>query len=242
MMTERPFAELNLWQRILAEHWDSFRVSFRAEHGREVPEHWQENVERMLGCGVHYFDTKKLRRKWQYHVLTALRRAVRGTARESAWHSLLGTMFTRYPAGFDCDVMPEKGPVEHLIAYLCKYMSSPPVSIRRIEDYDGANVTYRYEAHRRGLVRETLPAAEFIHRMVRYLPPKGYRMVRYYGIYARPLRARMHRLAAAALRRLGRAAARVATFVACGKGTACARSSSHPAEQFGDHRVRCRHR
>jgi hypothetical protein len=98
-------------------------------------------------CGVHYFDTKKLRRKWQYHVLTALRRAVRGTARESAWHTLLGTMFRRYPAGFDCNAMPEKGPVERLVVYLCKYVSSPPISIRRIENYDGAQVTYRYEDH-----------------------------------------------------------------------------------------------
>jgi len=77
--------------------------------------------------------------------------------------------------------MPEEGPVERLVIYLCKYVSSPPISIRRIEGYDGQNVTYRYKDHRRGEVKETITAVEFIGRMIRHLPPKGFRMVRYYG-------------------------------------------------------------
>ncbi len=48
------------------------------------------------------------------------------------------------------------------------------ISIRRIEHYDGENVTYRYQDHRRGEVRETIPAVEFIGRMIQHLPPKGF--------------------------------------------------------------------
>jgi len=351
-MTQRPFEELNLWQRIFMEHWTGFAASYEREHGRAIPEHWQENVERMLSCGdiregyyeyqcrdcqttkkvgftcksrlclrcfkmavdewlnqarkvlfegvihrqvvltvpkmlrplvlaeeaflkvymdagavavkelirewrrakkirvgimavlqlhgragnsnphlhfvvseggidkdnawrqVSFFDTKKLRKKWQYHVLTALRKAVRGTAYEAAWHARLGSMFPKYPAGFDCDCMPESGPVERLVIYLCKYVSAPPISIRRIENYDGQNVTYRYEDHRKGEVHETIPASEFIGRMIRHLPPKGFRMVRYYGIYARPVRKKIHALVADALQVLVRRAGQVAQYFA----------------------------
>ena len=351
-MTQRPFEELNLWQRIFMEHWTGFAASYEREHGRAIPEHWQENVERMLSCGdiregyyeyqcrdcqttkkvgftcksrlclrcfkmavdewlnqarkvlfegvihrqvvltvpkmlrplvlaeeaflkvymdagaeavkelirewrrakkirvgimavlqlhgragnsnphlhfvvseggidkdnawrqVNFFDTKKLRKKWQYHVLTALRKAVRGTAYEAAWHARLGSMFPKYPAGFDCDCMPESGPVERLVIYLCKYVSAPPISIRRIENYDGQNVTYRYEDHRKGEVHETIPASEFIGRMIRHLPPKGFRMVRYYGIYARPVRKKIHALVADALQVLVRRAGQVARYFA----------------------------
>ena len=351
-MTQRPFEELNLWQRIFMEHWTGFAASYEREHGRAIPEHWQENVERMLSCGdiregyyeyqcrdcqttkkvgftcksrlclrcfkmavdewlnqarkvlfegvihrqvvltvpkmlrplvlaeeaflkvymdagaeavkelirewrrakkirvgimavlqlhgragnsnphlhfvvseggidkdnawrqVSFFDTKKLRKKWQYHVLTALRKAVRGTAYEAAWHARLGSMFPKYPAGFDCGCMPESGPVERLVIYLCKYVSAPPISIRRIENYDGQNVTYRYEDHRKGEVHETIPASEFIGRMIRHLPPKGFRMVRYYGIYARPVRKKIHALVADALQVLVRRAGQVARYFA----------------------------
>jgi hypothetical protein len=116
---------------------------------------------------VNFFDTKKLRKKWQYHVLMALKKAVRGTAYEAAWYDKLGSMFPKYPTGFDCDCMPESGPVERLVVYLCKYVSAPPISIRRIENYDGQNVTYRYEDHRKGKMHETIPASEFIGRMIR---------------------------------------------------------------------------
>ncbi|MGI6495850.1 MAG: transposase, partial [Kiritimatiellia bacterium] len=163
---------------------------------------------------VNFFDTKKLRKKWQYHVLTALRKAVRGTAYEAAWHARLGSMFPKYPTGFDCDCMPESGPVERLVIYLCKYVSAPPISIRRIENYDGQNVTYRYEDHRKGEVHETIPASEFIGRMIRHLPPKGFRMVRYYGIYARPVRKKIHALVADALQVLVRRAGQVAQYFA----------------------------
>ena len=377
MAGDRSFSELNLWQRIFIEHWDEFRIGFRAASNREVPGHWDSNVERMIGCGdigkgyyeyacddcggttkvgftcksrlclrcfkvavddwlktarkvlfggvvhrqivltipvsmrplvladerflkvfadagagavrelveqwrakkkirvgimsvlqlfgragnpnphlhlvvseggvdkdsqwrnVSYFDTRKLRRKWQYHVVTALKKAVKGTEYEAAWHGWLGSVFKRYPTGFDCHAMPEKGPVERLVVYLCKYVSSPPISIRRIENYDGENVTWHYRDHRRGTVRETLPASEFIGRMVRHLPPRGFRMVRYYGIYARPVRDRMHALVAEALRRLCRAAERVSEYFARKKGLDPRRYREWVEEQFGDHRPRC---
>ena len=75
------------------------------------------------------------------------------TAYEAAWYARLGSMFPKYPTGFDCDCMPESGPVERLVIYLCKYVNAPPISIRRIENYEGQNVTYRYEDHRKGEIR-----------------------------------------------------------------------------------------
>ena len=51
MVTERSFAELNVWQRIFAEHWDAFTGYYIDERDRHPPDHWYENVERMLSCG-----------------------------------------------------------------------------------------------------------------------------------------------------------------------------------------------
>ena len=136
--------------------------------------------------------------------------------------------------------MPESGPVERLVVYLCKYVSAPPISIRRIENYDGQNVTYRYEDHLKGEMHETIPAAEFIGRMIRHLPPKGFRMVRYYGIYARPVREKIHALVAGALQVLVRRAEQVAQYFA-------RQRPGHPGqpyrqkleERFGKGEMRC---
>ena len=377
MTTQRPFDELNLWQRIYAEHWDEFADQYRQAHDGFIPEHWEENVHKMLGCGdiaegyyeykcadcgtakkvgftcksrlclrcykvavdnwlktsrnvlfegvihrqvvltvpteirvlilsksaflkvfidaaakavkelvetwrpkkrirpgimavlqihgragnpnphvhlvvseggidkdgqwqhCHYFDTKKLRKKWQFHVITELQKTIKGTAYAAEWKDKLGKMFHEYPTGFDVNAMPEKGPVERLVVYLCKYVSSPPISIRRIEAYDGKDVTYRYEDHRRGLVSETLPATEFIGRMIQHLPEKGFRMVRYYGIYARSIRNKMHDLVADRLERLDRNMEKVAGFFAQKRGLTPEQYRAELESKFGDHRVRC---
>jgi len=175
-----------------------------SEGGIDKNNQWQK---------VNYFSTKKLRKKWQYHAIKALKKAVRGTVYETEWSDKLGAMFDKYPTGFDCDCMPEEGPVERLVIYLCKYVSSPPISIRRIEGYDGQNVTYRYKDHRRGEVKETITAVEFIGRMIQHLPPKGFRMVRYYGIYARPVREKIHALVATVLKNLVDCARKVAQYL-----------------------------
>jgi len=377
MVTQRPFEELNLWQRIFADHWERFAAEHEKLHAKEVPGNWRENVEKMLSCGdiregyyeyvcedcatrtkvgftckcklclrcfktavdgwlnqarkvlfegvvhrqvvltvpkrirpliladpeflkvfidagatavkelieqwrkkrkirvgimavlqlhgragnrnphlhfvvseggvdkdgkwreVNFFDTKKLRKKWQYHVITALKKAVRGTAYEAEWYDKLGAMFRQYPTGFDCDCMPEEGPVDRLVVYLLKYVSSPPISIRRIEGYDGENVTYRYEDHRKGEVHETIPATEFIGRMIQHLPPKGFRMVRYYGIYARPVREKIHALVADALKALVRRAAEVAEYFARKRGTTPEAYREKLDERFGKGELRC---
>jgi hypothetical protein len=188
---------------------------------------------------VNFFDTRKLRKKWQYHVITALKKAVRGAAYEAESVDKLGAMLRQYSTGFDCDCMPEEGPVERLVVYLLKYVSSPPISIRRIESYDGENVTYRYEDHRKGEVHETIPATEFIGRMIQHLPPKGFRMVRYYGIYARPVREKIHALVADALKALVRRAAQVAEYFARKRGTTPEAYREKLDERFGNGELRC---
>ena len=201
-----------------------------SEGGIDKNNQWQK---------VNYFSTKQLRKKWQYHAIKALQKAVKGTAYAAEWRDKLGSMFDKYPTGFDCNCMPEEGPVERLVIYLCKYVSSPPISIRRIEGYDGQNVTYRYKDHRRGEVKETITAVEFIGRMIRHLPPKGFRMVRYYGIYARPVREKIHALVATVLKNLVDCARKVAQYFASKNGKKADEYQKKVDERFGKGDVCC---
>jgi len=36
MVTQRPFEELNLWQRIFADHWEGFAAGYEKSHGEAV--------------------------------------------------------------------------------------------------------------------------------------------------------------------------------------------------------------
>jgi Putative transposase len=62
---------------------------------------------------------------------------------------------------------------------------SPPISLRRIDRYDGQRVAYHYRSHKSERVeRETVDVYTFIGRMIQHVFPKGFQRVRYYGVQA----------------------------------------------------------
>ena len=95
--------------------------------------------------------------------------------------------FRKYPNGLVTNV--QKGTVpaqsQSVARYVAKYVVSPPISVRRIDHYDGERVTYHYRSHRTERVEhETVAVATCIGRMVQHTMPKGFKRIRYAGVQA----------------------------------------------------------
>ena len=124
-----------------------------------------------------------LHRTWQYHLLTMLREQIDDPHIEPD----LDHGFTHYPKGFVANVQPGDVPPggKGLADYLAKYLVSPPISVHRIERYDGHTVTYWYRDHRtQAIPHETLPVLRFLGRMVQHILPTGFHRIRYYGLHS----------------------------------------------------------
>jgi hypothetical protein len=62
---------------------------------------------------------------------------------------------------------------------------SPPISLRRIDRYDGRDVTYPYRSHRSERVEwERVDVYTLIGRMIQHSFAKGFKRIRYYGVQA----------------------------------------------------------
>jgi len=73
-----------------------------------------------------------------------------------------------------------------VIKYIGRYLGRPVIATSRIDAYDGELVTFHYNRHEDDvLVNETIPALTFIERLIQHIPEKHFKMIRYYGIYAR---------------------------------------------------------
>jgi len=80
---------------------------------------------------------------------------------------------------------------------------SPPISLRRIDRYDGHHVTYHYRSHKSERVeRETVAVYTFIGRMVQHVFPKGLQRIRYYGVQATKTFAKLQGLIQEALAKI----------------------------------------
>ena len=120
-------------------------------------------------CWEHltYLPYELLRRKWQWHLLTMLRQ----TLKTEAIHQLVDACFRKYPNGLVTNVQKGQVPsqAQSVARYVANYVVSPPISVRRIDRYDGERVTYHYRSHRTDRVEhETVDVLTFIGRMVQH--------------------------------------------------------------------------
>ncbi len=134
--------------------------------------------------GQSYINYRTLRKVWQYEVLTRLRKVMPRT-RETK--ETVDRLFTKYPEGFYVHAEPKVKDGQGVGRYIGRYLRHPAIANARIRGYDGQEVTISFDKWIKGkTVREhkSLPVLEFIHGVVRHIPPKQFKMVRYYGLYA----------------------------------------------------------
>jgi hypothetical protein len=95
-------------------------------------------------------------------------------------------MYTKHSNGFYVRAKPNSCTPDKTIKYITRYLGRPVIAASRIDKYDGNHVTFHYNRHEDGiLVTETVPVLDFIKRLIVHIPEKHFKMLRYYGIYAK---------------------------------------------------------
>ncbi len=130
-----------------------------------------------------YLKYEIIHKKWQHHLLGM----VKSYFGKEKVQNLVDELWEKYPNGFVANI--EKGKVPEscsgLAKYLAKYVTSPPIAIRRIVEYDGKTVKYWYQDHKSKAKKfEHVDVYTFIGRMVQHIFPKWFQRVRYYGVQA----------------------------------------------------------
>jgi hypothetical protein len=127
---------------------------------------------------LDYLPYSMLRKKWQWHLLTMLRQ----TGKTKELQRLVAACYTRYRQGVVTNVPQGDVPARYqsLATSLATYVVSPPISLRRLDRYDGQRVTYHSRSHKSERVEwETVEVYTFIGRMGQHTFPKGFKRVRY---------------------------------------------------------------
>lgn len=129
----------------------------------------------------------------KYFNYTYLRNAFR-TVLLNEMEKILGPSFKKvkakcykeYENGFYVYAKPNICDSQAVINYIGRYLGRPVIATSRIDKYDGENVTFHYNRHGdEKYIEETIPAIDFIKRLIRHIPDKHLKMIRYGGIYAR---------------------------------------------------------
>lgn len=94
--------------------------------------------------------------------------------------------YREHKEGFYVYAKPNRCDPRTVVKYIGRYLGRPVIATSRIDKYDGDFVTFHYNRHEDDrYVEETIPVMEFIERLIRHIPEKHYKMIRYGGLYAR---------------------------------------------------------
>ena len=157
--------------------------------GRDLK--WNPHIHCLISEGGYSDDG--FWRNVKHFDYTFLRNAFR-TALLNEMESKIGSSFQKVKAkcyrehqqGFYVYAKPNLCDPRIVVKYIGRYLGRPVIATSRIDKYDGEMVTFHYNRHEdEQYIEETIPAMEFIQRLIRHIPEKHFKMIRYGGIYAR---------------------------------------------------------
>ena len=100
------------------------------------------------------------------------------------WNPHIHCLITE--GGFYVYAKPNLCDTQTVVKYISRYLGRPVIALRRIDSYDGENVTFHYTRHEDNVfVKKTIPTLDFISLLIQHIPESHYKMIRYYGLYAR---------------------------------------------------------
>ena len=86
---------------------------------------------------------------------------------------------------------------DYTVRYIGRYAKRPSLSEAKIVSYDGKFVVFEYKDKlTKEMTRIRLTVDEFIGRLVRHIPEKGFRMIRYGGFYSNRTKTKKEKLRA----------------------------------------------
>lgn len=129
-----------------------------------------------------HFNYQMLRDSFQ----TALLKELQKKISDPSFPKIKASIYRNHKNGFYVYAKPNKCNPSVVMKYIGRYLGRPVIATSRIDKYDGDTVTFHYNRHEDDkLITETIPALEFIQRLIRHIPEKHFKIIRYYGLYAR---------------------------------------------------------
>lgn len=180
----RMFAKLNK-----TEHFVPGFICVLHTFGRDLK--WNPHIHCLISEGatgtltpwrpVKHFNYVQLRNAFQTALLNQMEAHI-----GPSFKAVKSAIYSHCRNGFYVRAMPNKCNPKVVTKYIGRYLGRPVIATKRIDSYDGTNVTFHYNRHEdEKLVVETVPVLSFIERLIQHIPEKHFKMIRYYGIYAR---------------------------------------------------------
>lgn len=131
---------------------------------------------------ISHIPYNYLRKSWQKLVLDL----IKDNFKDIRTKRLINRLYKTYKEGFYVNAERDLTNIKQASKYIGRYLARPAIAEYRITNYDGKTVTFWYENKKpKKKITVTIDVLEFIGKLTQHIHPKGFRVVRRYGLYAR---------------------------------------------------------
>jgi len=131
---------------------------------------------------VKHIPFVMLRKKWQTSLLFLLEQSLG----KDAFRKIKNRLYASNKDGFYVHAKSNFDSKYDVVNYIIRYTGRPVMAQSRILNYDGNTVSFWYQRHEDNQkVTETIPVFDFIKRLIVHIPESQFKMIRYYGLYAK---------------------------------------------------------
>jgi hypothetical protein len=145
---------------------------------------------------VGFIPYEMMRKRWKQKVTRMLRKKLSGRDKEK-YKKAIDKAYTDNDEGFVVYGPPNKrkGGIKEQVGYIGRYIRRPAIALRRILSYDGKMVTFKYfDKTEKKEKTETVAVMGFIARIIRHIPDRNFKTIRYYGLYSRKNKAKVDKI------------------------------------------------
>jgi hypothetical protein len=143
---------------------------------------------------VTFFEYGALRRTWQYHLLKAVKRRLPNSPETSVF---IDRLFKDHKEGFYVFAKRRVTSPRGIARYVARYVRHPAIAESRISEFNQLlnTVTFWYnDPDCGGRKSVTFGGLEFIGRLVRLIPDRNLKLIRYYGLYSRRTKGKLQKM------------------------------------------------
>lgn len=171
---------------------------------------WNPHMHCIVTCGglegeqwknMTFVPYRRLRAVWKYHVIDGLRQYGKRRWKGAGYRAFNQWLDFLYRKEWYAHVKERLDSLEFTIRYIGRYAKRPVIAETRLKEFDGETVTVSHKDKKLGQeVILKMPVLEFIGKLVRHIPEKHHRMIRYSGLFAGRVKAEKLGLVRAALK------------------------------------------
>ena len=149
---------------------------------------------------ISFFPEKIIKQHWKYNVINFLRDSFKNN-QISLSKSL--SFFTNYPSFnkflnmlyqkyiWYVHIGKKLSSLKFTIQYVGRYTKRPVLAETRISNYDGNSVSFWFDdKNLQKRIFINLSVSEFIKRIIRHIPNKNFKQIRYFGIFANRIKSK----------------------------------------------------